>query len=249
MRQSEIIKKYLSLDWCVRNRTAPIAFIDGESPVLVMALSEPELEQPLKDMLADKLSGTIAKIEVNIVSLEDIKKWLAECTEELNPASILISNKANKDSAALSSTEVVRKPDGSQAKREEEDDIVTKNAGDKYINIVERIAVMGMDPVEAVLGARDLKKAEKIMFKDKYDRVKKDYTTALLLCIFLGGLGGHWFYLGKTNRAILHLVFCWTYIPSIISLVQAFNIKRHVHDANIAQAREVIRDLELLASI
>jgi TM2 domain-containing membrane protein YozV len=44
----------------------------------------------------------------------------------------------------------------------------------------------------------------------------KSKTTAGLLAIFLGGLGFHKFYLGQTGRGILYLVFCRTWIPSII---------------------------------
>jgi len=249
MRQSEIIKKYLSLEWCIRNRTIPLALIDGESRVLVMGLAEPELEQPLKELLSEKLGGTFAKIEVTIVGDDDIKKSLAQCSEELKPASIAIKDSANNDSARLSLTEDERTLTANQSKIRAKTDSSTSEEEDKFVDIVERISVMGIDPLEAVLGAQSLRKKEKLMFKDKYDRIKKDYTTALLLCIFLGGVGGHWFYLGKTNRAIWHLVFCWTYIPAIISLFQAINIRRHVHDANIAQASEVIRDLQLLASI
>ncbi len=45
-------------------------------------------------------------------------------------------------------------------------------------------------------------------------------TTYLLLAFFLGGLGGHKFYAGKTGLGILYLVFCWTYIPSLIALIE-----------------------------
>lgn len=48
----------------------------------------------------------------------------------------------------------------------------------------------------------------------------KSKTTALLLCFFLGGFGAHKFYLGQTGWGILYLVFCWTWIPSIIALVE-----------------------------
>lgn len=45
-------------------------------------------------------------------------------------------------------------------------------------------------------------------------------TTYLILAFFLGGLGGHKFYAGKTGLGILYLVFCWTYIPSFIALIE-----------------------------
>ena len=42
----------------------------------------------------------------------------------------------------------------------------------------------------------------------------------LVLCFFLGGLGIHKFYAGKTGMGILYLVFCWTGIPAIVAFVE-----------------------------
>ncbi|MDE2434367.1 MAG: TM2 domain-containing protein [Burkholderiales bacterium] len=50
---------------------------------------------------------------------------------------------------------------------------------------------------------------------------KKNKTVAAVLALFLGGLGIHKFYLGNTLPGILYLVFCWTFIPSVIAFVEA----------------------------
>ncbi len=50
----------------------------------------------------------------------------------------------------------------------------------------------------------------------------KDRTTTMLLCLFLGGLGIHKFYLGKKNDGIIYLVFFWTYIPAIVAFFEFF---------------------------
>ncbi|HSW06324.1 NINE protein [Aquabacterium sp.] len=42
----------------------------------------------------------------------------------------------------------------------------------------------------------------------------------LLLTFFLGGLGAHKFYTGRHWQGILYLVFCWTYIPGLVALVE-----------------------------
>lgn len=48
----------------------------------------------------------------------------------------------------------------------------------------------------------------------------KTKLTAALLAFFLGGWGVHKFYLGKTGQGILYILFCWTFIPSIIAFIE-----------------------------
>ncbi|RBI63123.1 hypothetical protein DMJ13_00780 [halophilic archaeon] len=48
----------------------------------------------------------------------------------------------------------------------------------------------------------------------------KDQNTAGILAILLGGIGVHKFYLGETWKGILYLLFCWTFIPAIVALVE-----------------------------
>jgi TM2 domain-containing membrane protein YozV len=49
---------------------------------------------------------------------------------------------------------------------------------------------------------------------------RKDKTSAGVLALLLGGIGVHKFYLGQTGIGILYLLFCWTFIPSIIAFVE-----------------------------
>lgn len=49
---------------------------------------------------------------------------------------------------------------------------------------------------------------------------KKSRTVALLLTFFLGGFGIHKFYLGKPGQGALYFLFCWTFIPVIISFFE-----------------------------
>ncbi|MFX0102794.1 MAG: NINE protein [Candidatus Hodarchaeota archaeon] len=48
----------------------------------------------------------------------------------------------------------------------------------------------------------------------------KNKKKAVLLAVILGGLGFHKFYLGKYAMGILYLVFCWTFIPIVLSFVE-----------------------------
>lgn len=43
---------------------------------------------------------------------------------------------------------------------------------------------------------------------------------AALLAVFLGGVGAHKFYLGEIGIGIVFLLFSWTFIPSLVGLVQ-----------------------------
>ena len=52
----------------------------------------------------------------------------------------------------------------------------------------------------------------------------KSKIVAGLLAIFLGSFGLHKFYLGKTAQGVVMLLFCWTYIPSIISFIEGIII-------------------------
>lgn len=45
-------------------------------------------------------------------------------------------------------------------------------------------------------------------------------TTFCLLALLLGGIGVHKFYEGRILLGILYLLFCWTGIPTIVSVVE-----------------------------
>lgn len=50
---------------------------------------------------------------------------------------------------------------------------------------------------------------------------RKSRATAAILALFLGGIGIHKFYLGQAGWGILYILFCWTFIPSIIAFIEA----------------------------
>jgi TM2 domain-containing membrane protein YozV/type II secretory pathway pseudopilin PulG len=53
-------------------------------------------------------------------------------------------------------------------------------------------------------------------------RTPLNKTALVLLTFFLGGLGVHKFYLGKYVQGVFYLLFCWTFIPGLIALVEFF---------------------------
>jgi len=67
----------------------------------------------------------------------------------------------------------------------------------------------------------DGKSARQIIVIQSVPRLTgKRKSTALLWAIFLGGFGAHKFYLGRTGWGVIYLLFCWTGIPVIISLIE-----------------------------
>jgi TM2 domain-containing membrane protein YozV len=49
---------------------------------------------------------------------------------------------------------------------------------------------------------------------------QKSRIAAALLALFLGGLGVHKFYLGQIGWGFIYLLFCWTFIPSVIAFIE-----------------------------
>lgn len=48
----------------------------------------------------------------------------------------------------------------------------------------------------------------------------KSRIAAALFAFFLGGFGGHKFYLGQIGQGVFYLIFCWTFIPAFIAFIE-----------------------------
>ncbi|MBP8705672.1 MAG: TM2 domain-containing protein [Candidatus Cloacimonas sp.] len=75
-------------------------------------------------------------------------------------------------------------------------------------------------------------------FLMQLNTVKKNPTTAVLLALFLGGVGAHKFYLGQTGLGIVYLLFSWTTIPGWIALIEAFSLSGKTAQYNEKKAQE-----------
>lgn len=53
---------------------------------------------------------------------------------------------------------------------------------------------------------------------------------AVKLAITLGWLGGHRFYTGQTVTALAYLLFFWTLVPGLLSLIDAVFLARMTDD-------------------
>ena len=52
-------------------------------------------------------------------------------------------------------------------------------------------------------------------------KAHKSKASLLVQSIIAGGIGIHKFYVGSWGWGLLYIVFCWTYIPTIISVIEA----------------------------
>jgi len=84
-----------------------------------------------------------------------------------------------------------------------------------------------------------LPQEKQMLLMMQFNSAKKNPSTAVLLSLFLGGLGVHKFYMGQTGLGILYLIFCWTYIPAIIGFVEALTIAGQVGKYNQQKVMEI----------
>lgn len=81
----------------------------------------------------------------------------------------------------------------------------------------------------------------------------KDKNLAAILALVMGSIGAHKFYLGKPMKGILYLLFSWTSIPFLVSLVEGvqyltmsqdqFDLKHNAEQLLLAHRREQYRQL------
>src|SRR5882762_4378371 len=95
---------------------------------------------------------------------------------------------------------------------------------------------------------RSLSQDQRLAFQSEYDGRRKDATVAILLALFLGGLGAHHFYLGRPGLGVLYLLFCWTLVPSFVALIECFFLSARVQTYNDRLAAEIASRVQLLYS-
>lgn len=60
------------------------------------------------------------------------------------------------------------------------------------------------------------------MSQQKYVIRRKDKTAAIVLCLFLGGIGIHKFYLDRPGLGVIYFLFAWTLIPAFLAFLEVF---------------------------
>ena len=64
------------------------------------------------------------------------------------------------------------------------------------------------------------KKTVKVVKEDSKDAIYVNKVLYLILTFLFGGIGVHKFYAGKVKEGILRILFCWTFIPTILSIAE-----------------------------
>jgi TM2 domain-containing membrane protein YozV len=82
--------------------------------------------------------------------------------------------------------------------------------------------------------------AQQAFFQAEYGRHRRNPTTALLLCVLLGGFGAHYFYFGRHRAGITRLVLCWTLVPAVLALFEARTISARAIRYNASLANELL---------
>jgi TM2 domain-containing membrane protein YozV len=91
-----------------------------------------------------------------------------------------------------------------------------------------------------------LTKEQKLYLQSEYDKQAKSPTTALVLCLFLGGLGAHRFYLRQNGLGVAYVLFCWSFIPLVVSLIECFVIQSRTKEYNEKVEKDVLKNMDIV---
>ena len=101
---------------------------------------------------------------------------------------------------------------------------------------------------DVALMQQDLSQRERLQFQMEYHQVRKDPTTGILLTLFLGGIGGHHYYMGKVVLGVVYTMLCWTFVPAFVAFVELFFISKRIRTYNMERVREIAYVIESLRS-
>ncbi len=87
---------------------------------------------------------------------------------------------------------------------------------------------------------------ERALFMSEYNAGRKSVASGVVLALLFGGLGVHKFWLGNVALGMIYLVFCWTFIPGIVALLDACLMGNSVQRYNQKVAEAAYRRIKLL---
>lgn len=96
----------------------------------------------------------------------------------------------------------------------------------------------------SILQKQDLSSEDLQLLSSEMTKKSKSSGTTWLLWVFLGGLGGHRFYLGKTGSAVAMLLTLGGF--GIWTLIDLFLINGMVKNTNEKIESEIISEIRLI---
>lgn len=103
--------------------------------------------------------------------------------------------------------------------------------GNNIQELIERLAeLQGED--ETIKFIEKAKMENKVEIKEYAKENGVNKTLYLVFCFILGGFGVHKFYVKRYVQGVFYLIFCWTWIPVIISLIEGVMAIREPADEN-----------------
>ena len=93
---------------------------------------------------------------------------------------------------------------------------------------------------------KELSNTERLQFQGEYNVRRKSIPTSIVLSALLGGLGAHRFYLGEIGLGITYAVFCWTFIPAFLALIECFLLPDRVRKYNYRTAESIANSIKML---
>jgi len=92
-----------------------------------------------------------------------------------------------------------------------------------------------------------LQTRHRLLFQNQLIQAHKSPTTAFVLTLLLGGVGAHRFYMRDCWLGLLYAIFCWTFVPVIVSLIELVFIGARVEKYNRDRATEIAEKLKMLS--
>ena len=110
------------------------------------------------------------------------------------------------------------------------------------------VRAMSADAYEAAWMA-PMTEPQRALFLAEMRQARRDPRVGVLLALLVGGFGVHRFYLGDL-LGIVYLIFCWTFIPMIVSAIEALIFMRsRVEAYNKQQAYLIAVRIQAYAAI
>jgi TM2 domain-containing membrane protein YozV len=95
----------------------------------------------------------------------------------------------------------------------------------------------------------ELTSEQKQFFQRQYNKLSKNPSRAWKLTLLLGWAGAHRFYLNQWGWGIIYLLFCWTFIPLLVALVECFYIRERTEKYNKEIEQQIIQTMNIIFSI